>query len=202
MYKGYYSAVGEGGKTIGVRSSNRPRAMTSLAVLIPVSCDGSAEEIRIRRSSTPPGEGQRILGKRCAARFHPHLNAGGDGARLHCFDGEQRVIAEDDLYAAMPGLGKGRPLLVARGFIENLRKMPDCGSAVRDIANVVGHLYCLVRVGSSETERRVRRARIERVEADGDGGFSDQGICERCGALTSELASFNGQLLCADCRDV
>jgi len=52
------------------------------------------------------------------------------------------------------------------------------------------------------TDREVDSARIERVEADGDGGFSDQGICERCGALASELASFNGQLLCADCRDV
>jgi CBS domain-containing protein len=32
--------------------------------------------------------------------------------------------------------------------------------------------------------------------------FDDQGICEQCGSLASELASFNGQLLCADCRDI
>jgi len=33
-----------------------------------------------------------------------------------------------------------------------------------------------------------------------DEGFEDQGICEVCGTLTRELTSFNGQLLCADCR--
>lgn len=32
--------------------------------------------------------------------------------------------------------------------------------------------------------------------------FEDQGICEVCGTLTTNLASFNGQLLCADCRDM
>lgn len=33
-------------------------------------------------------------------------------------------------------------------------------------------------------------------------GFEDQSICEGCGTLTSDLASFNGQLLCGDCRDM
>jgi len=32
--------------------------------------------------------------------------------------------------------------------------------------------------------------------------YQDQSICEGCGTLTSDLASFNGQLLCADCRDI
>lgn len=32
--------------------------------------------------------------------------------------------------------------------------------------------------------------------------YANQGICERCGALTSDLVSFNGQLLCNDCRDI
>jgi len=37
----------------------------------------------------------------------------------------------------------------------------------------------------------------------GDGaGFEDQSICERCGTLSTDLVSFNGQLLCADCRDI
>lgn len=35
-----------------------------------------------------------------------------------------------------------------------------------------------------------------------EDAFEDQGICEVCGALTHDLASFNGQLLCADCRNV
>jgi hypothetical protein len=33
-------------------------------------------------------------------------------------------------------------------------------------------------------------------------GFEDQSICEGCGTLTSDLVSFNGQLLCSDCRDI
>lgn len=33
-------------------------------------------------------------------------------------------------------------------------------------------------------------------------GFEDQGICEVCGTLTRDLSSFNGQLLCADCREM
>ena len=35
-----------------------------------------------------------------------------------------------------------------------------------------------------------------------DDAFDEQGICEMCGALTRDLTSFNGQLLCADCRDI
>jgi len=40
------------------------------------------------------------------------------------------------------------------------------------------------------------------VEPEGTGDFEDQGICEACGTLTGDLASFNGQLLCADCREM
>jgi len=35
-----------------------------------------------------------------------------------------------------------------------------------------------------------------------ENAFEDQGICELCGTLTRELTSFNGQLLCADCREM
>jgi len=37
----------------------------------------------------------------------------------------------------------------------------------------------------------------------GDGSrFDDQSLCEACGSLSRELAPFNGQLLCPDCRDI
>ena len=39
-------------------------------------------------------------------------------------------------------------------------------------------------------------------ETEAQDSFQDQGICERCGALTRDLAGLNGQLLCADCRDI
>lgn len=32
--------------------------------------------------------------------------------------------------------------------------------------------------------------------------YSEQSICEGCGKLSSELSSFNGQLLCPDCREM
>lgn len=35
-----------------------------------------------------------------------------------------------------------------------------------------------------------------------DDGYSSQSVCESCGSLTHELTNFNGQLICADCRDV
>lgn len=41
----------------------------------------------------------------------------------------------------------------------------------------------------------------ERASASEDS-FEEQGICSACGTFTRELASFNGQLLCTDCRDV
>jgi CBS domain-containing protein len=34
------------------------------------------------------------------------------------------------------------------------------------------------------------------------GSYQDQSICEGCGTLASDLASFNGQLLCSECRDM
>ena len=38
------------------------------------------------------------------------------------------------------------------------------------------------------------------LEADLDREvYSTQGVCESCGALTRELSSHNGQLVCADC---
>lgn len=40
------------------------------------------------------------------------------------------------------------------------------------------------------------------ANASAAGGFEDQGICEKCGTLNRDLTSFNGALLCADCRDV
>lgn len=39
-------------------------------------------------------------------------------------------------------------------------------------------------------------------ETAAEDAFEDQGICEICGSLTHDLASFNGQLRCTDCRSV
>jgi len=39
-------------------------------------------------------------------------------------------------------------------------------------------------------------------ETDQEDTFEDQSICQGCGTFTRDLATFNGQLLCADCRDM
>lgn len=39
------------------------------------------------------------------------------------------------------------------------------------------------------------------IEGDSErSGYEDQSICEACGTFASDLSSFNGQLLCPDCR--
>ena len=46
----------------------------------------------------------------------------------------------------------------------------------------------------------------EPTETFADNGtqshYSDRSICETCGTLSRELANVNGQLICADCREV
>ncbi len=39
-------------------------------------------------------------------------------------------------------------------------------------------------------------------ETEAQDTFEDQGICEVCGTFTRDLAAFNGQLVCGDCRDM
>lgn len=39
-------------------------------------------------------------------------------------------------------------------------------------------------------------------ESTVDDEYSNQSICEVCGALSRELSNRNGQLVCADCREV
>jgi CBS domain-containing protein len=53
---------------------------------------------------------------------------------------------------------------------------------------------------AAESSAGTAIATESRTEAE--DSFDDQGICEVCGTLTSDLASFNGQLLCSDCRDM
>ncbi|WP_135852636.1 CBS domain-containing protein [Halorussus salinus] len=40
------------------------------------------------------------------------------------------------------------------------------------------------------------------VGENGDHEYSDRSICETCGTLSRELTNVNGQLICADCREV
>ncbi|WP_136715935.1 CBS domain-containing protein [Halorientalis salina] len=54
-----------------------------------------------------------------------------------------------------------------------------------------------------ESEDIGAEAAVATTEATAtDEEYSSQGICEVCGSLTRDLSSFNGQLVCADCKDV
>ena len=54
-------------------------------------------------------------------------------------------------------------------------------------------------VGSGPGAALAAEAETETEAAD---SFEDQGICEVCGTFSRNLAAFNGQLRCGDCRDM
>jgi CBS domain-containing protein len=67
------------------------------------------------------------------------------------------------------------------------------------------------RMESESTEQVTETQEVATTEqvATADGSatvaedrFEQQGICSACGTFTRNLASFNGQLLCSDCRNV
>ena len=70
----------------------------------------------------------------------------------------------------------------------------------RDLIATRRHELNIIETGASEAEA-VTAGMHESGQAP-EGGFEEQGICEVCGALVHDLASFNGQLLCGDCRDM
>lgn len=53
-------------------------------------------------------------------------------------------------------------------------------------------------VGATSAGAVVDRAASPEPESE----YSTQSVCESCGTLTQQLQNFNGQMLCADCRDV
>jgi len=53
--------------------------------------------------------------------------------------------------------------------------------------------------GSVDAGTAAMATEAETEQAD---TFQDQGICEVCGTFSRDLAAFNGQLLCGDCRDM
>ncbi|GAA0678078.1 CBS domain-containing protein [Natronoarchaeum mannanilyticum] len=52
------------------------------------------------------------------------------------------------------------------------------------------------------TDAVAGRVSDDRAPANENAGYSSQSVCESCGSLTRDLQNFNGQLICADCRDV
>lgn len=57
-------------------------------------------------------------------------------------------------------------------------------------------------MGETPVESGPGTAMAMDAETEAEDTFDDQGICENCGTFTRDLAGFNGQLLCSDCRDM
>ncbi len=53
-----------------------------------------------------------------------------------------------------------------------------------------------------ETEPGPEGTAVAGAEANEADQFSTQSVCEVCGALSANLSEVNGQLVCADCREV
>lgn len=53
-----------------------------------------------------------------------------------------------------------------------------------------------------ETEPGPEGTAVAGAEAHEPDQFSTQSVCEVCGALSANLSEVNGQLVCADCREV
>lgn len=51
-------------------------------------------------------------------------------------------------------------------------------------------------------EASAETALASEAQTEADDTFENQGVCEACGKFTRDLAAFNGQLLCSDCRDM
>jgi signal-transduction protein with cAMP-binding, CBS, and nucleotidyltransferase domain len=80
------------------------------------------------------------------------------------------------------------------------------------VGTLTGHdILSTARLESESTEQVADDGRLvttaEAATTDGappqsDESVDEQGICGGCGTLTQSLASVNGQVLCADCREV
>ena len=77
---------------------------------------------------------------------------------------------------------------------------------VTDGDEVVGtlseHDVIAAQAAFPESEAEEAPVAVAATESAGDDRFSTQSVCEACGALAGNLSSVNGQLLCADCREM
>jgi CBS domain-containing protein len=85
------------------------------------------------------------------------------------------------------GMLTERDLLTASSFARTAAD-PAAAGGERAVAGVTAGR------GESEVEPTAERG--------GESRFEDQSLCEACGSLSRELSTFNGQLLCPDCRDI
>lgn len=125
----------------------------------------------------------------------------------HVLDDDAAETVGDAMVASIEQVGANQPIEVAADRLvaieESLLVVTSDGG---DVVGVVteSDVVRAVALGRDPDEYRSEDIEPARTEgnAEVNARYSNQGICERCGALTSDLVSFNGQLLCGDCRDI
>jgi len=92
--------------------------------------------------------------------------------------------------------------VMARDEIRNLAVEDEDGLlgvlTQRDVIAVAGSFSGTTAIGEEE----VLTAAGSQVQTNGGTEYTNQGVCEACGALADSLRERNGQLLCSNCRSV
>lgn len=102
----------------------------------------------------------------------------------------RRLTPDDSLAAAAAALAD-------RDASELLVTDDGTVAGVLDARDVVAATATLPETGTVTAGPTDRQSGADRT-----GEYSSQSICEACGSLTRELVDVNGQLLCANCREV
>lgn len=111
-----------------------------------------------------------------------------DAAETMSRENIRTLIVEDD-EDEIVGVLTGRDIIAATASLQ--RTAPTDPNALDESA-----------VGQPATGGATATASSEYGQEPIDAEYAEQGICESCGRLTESLFDANGQLVCADCRDV
>ncbi|MFB6073385.1 MAG: cyclic nucleotide-binding/CBS domain-containing protein [Haloarculaceae archaeon] len=124
----------------------------------------------------------------------------------------ERATVGDAMTASVPTIGPDRTLSAARDRMASqaldwlVVTAGDGPLGVVTEHDILTAAALGTETASEGTRERAVAAGAAMTEDAGEAsateGFEDQGICEVCGSLSRDLSAFNGQLLCADCRDV
>lgn len=126
-----------------------------------------------------------------------HLHDGADGdapVETAMSESAPRVPPDESVFeaaAAMADADVDCLLVVEAG---------DVVGVVTD-RDLVGATASLVNQPGTRPAGEAGPARTEGSEERTDD-YATQSVCEACGSLTPDLSDFNGQLVCADCRDI
>jgi len=113
------------------------------------------------------------------------------------------VTAGEVMSNAAPTIRPDSPIreAIAELATNDLRRL-----VVTDGDDVLGtlseHDVIIAHAALPESEEAEAPVAVATGESAPDDRYSTQSVCEACGALAGNLSNVNGQLLCADCREM